>query len=84
MVENGGDGGRVDDGGEAVLIVSFWPRDAVSLHQEKQLRKQLDPISHLHYPISIPAQWTEYQIVLFISSESPEKRLADLGKRDYQ
>ena len=60
----------MDDGSEAVLIISFALLGEISLHQEKQLRKQLDPISHLHYPISIPAQWTEYQLGLFISSSS--------------
>jgi hypothetical protein len=57
----------MDDGCEAVLIVSFGLRGEVSLHQERQLRKQLDPISHLHYQASIPAQWIEYQLVLLIS-----------------
>jgi hypothetical protein len=70
MVEYGRDGGRMDDRGEAVLIISFGPPDESSLHQKKKLRKQLDPISHLHYPVSIPVQWIEYQIVLLISSSS--------------
>jgi hypothetical protein len=60
----------VDGRSKAVLIISSGPPGDSSLHQEKQLRKQLDPICHLHYPVSIPAQWTECQLVLFISSES--------------
>jgi hypothetical protein len=68
MIEDGGDGGRVDNGCEAVLVISFrYDEGPSSLHQEKQLRKQLDPIFHLHYPVSVPAQLTEYQRVLIFS-----------------
>jgi hypothetical protein len=50
------------------LSAIFLRRDSSSSHQEKQLRKQLDPISHLHYPASTPEQSTVLQLVLSISS----------------
>jgi hypothetical protein len=57
----------VDDGCEAVLDISLVPQGGISLHQDEQPRKQLDPISHLRYPLSIPAQLTESQLVLIFS-----------------